>query len=78
MLRSRLAYLMLVPVAFLLMGAPARAAPLADPAPIAVPAGLSAQDVSKAIRSGIVQRGWMMNVITDISRQLQVAAIEHE
>jgi hypothetical protein len=54
--RTRLASLLLVPLALLLMGA----AVLVDPEPIAVPAGLAAKDVSKAIRAGIVQRGWVV------------------
>jgi hypothetical protein len=53
--RTRLASLLLVPLALLLMGAV-----LVDPEPIAVPAGLAAKDVSKAIRAGIVQRGWVV------------------
>ncbi len=59
MARSRLAYLLFIPLAFLLMGA--RGAPLLDPDPINVPAGLTAQDVSKAIRTGIATRGWVPN-----------------
>jgi hypothetical protein len=59
MARSRLAYLLLIPIAFMLMGA--RGAPLVDPDLIAVPAGLAAKDVSKAIRAGIVQRGWVVS-----------------
>ena len=59
MLRSRLAYLLLIPVAFMLMGA--RAAPLLEPDPIAVPAGLTVKDVSKAIRAGVVTRGWVVS-----------------
>jgi hypothetical protein len=54
--RTRFWSLLLVPLAFMLMGA----AVLVDPDPINVPAGLSAKDVSKAIRSGIVQRGWVV------------------
>jgi hypothetical protein len=54
MARTRLASLLLIPLAILLMGA----AVLVDPAPIPVPAKLSPKDVSKAIRSGIVARGW--------------------
>jgi len=136
MIRPHFSHLLLIPVALLLMGA--RTAPLVDPDPIAVPAGLSVKDVSKAIRSGIAQRGWvvskdeggkidavlnlrehtariaiaydakqvrpayvssdnllyqekkgaryihrnyvkwMQNVVTDISRALQVASIQHE
>ena len=59
MARSRLLALLLVPLAVMLMGA--RGAPLVDPAPLAVPAGLTAKDVSKAIRSGIASRGWIVN-----------------
>jgi hypothetical protein len=56
MIRTRLWSLLLIPVAFVLMGA----AVLVDPPPIQVPAGLSTKDVSKAIRSGIVTRGWVV------------------
>src|SRR5262245_47811014 len=59
MARSRLLTLLLVPLAFMLMGA--RGAPLVDPAPLAVPANVSAKDVSKAIRTGIATRGWIVN-----------------
>lgn len=52
----RLLALLLVPVAFMLMGA----AELVDPDPIAVPAGLAAADVAKAIKTGIVRRGWVV------------------
>jgi len=54
--RTCLKSLLLVPLALMLMGA----AVLVDPAPISVPAGLSTKDVSKAIRSGIVSRGWVV------------------
>lgn len=57
--RSRLPLLLLVPLAFLLMGA--RQVPLVDPEPIAVPAGLTAKDVSKAVRLGLAQRGWVVS-----------------
>jgi hypothetical protein len=59
MARSRLLALLLIPIGFLLMGA--RGAPLVDPPPIVVPAGLTAQDVSKAIRAGVATRGWIVN-----------------
>ena len=59
MARSRLLTLLLIPLAFMLMGA--RGAPLVDPAPLAVPAGLTMKDVSKAIRTGIATRGWVVN-----------------
>lgn len=57
MVRTRLASLLLIPLAILLMGA----AVLVDPAPVAVPAKLSMKDVSKAIRTGIVSRGWVIS-----------------
>lgn len=59
MARSRLLTLLLVPLAFMLMGA--RGAPLVDPAPLGVPSGLTAKDVSKAIRAGVASRGWVVN-----------------
>lgn len=52
----RLFALALVPLAFLLMGAHE----LVDPDPIPVPAGVAAADVSKAIKAGIVRRGWIV------------------
>jgi hypothetical protein len=56
MLRTRLATLLLIPLAFVLMGA----AVLVDPSPIPVPHGLSMKDVSKAVRAGLIQRGWVV------------------
>jgi len=57
MVRARFAALLLIPLAFMLMGA--SKIPLVDPDPIAVPAGLKADDVSKAIKAGIASRtGW--------------------
>jgi hypothetical protein len=58
MARSHLAALLLIPLAFMLMGA---RAVLVDPAPIAVPAGLAAKDVAKAIKVGISRRGWVVS-----------------
>jgi hypothetical protein len=58
MARTRLAALLFVPLAFLLMGARAL---IVDPEPIAVPAGISAGDVAKAIKVGIVRRGWVIS-----------------
>ena len=55
MARNRLAVLLLVPLAFMLMGAKAV---LVDPEPISVPAGIAAKDVARAIKVGIVRRGW--------------------
>jgi hypothetical protein len=57
MVRSRVAALLLIPLAFMLMGA---RAVLVDPAPIAVPAGVAAKDVAKAIKVGISRRGWVV------------------
>jgi hypothetical protein len=54
--RRFLALLLVPAVAFMLMGA----AELVDPDPIAVPAGLAAADVAKAITAGIVRRGWVV------------------
>jgi hypothetical protein len=58
MIRTRLTYLLLVPLAFMLMGA--RNIPLVDPAPIAVPAGLSIKEVSAAVRMGLSKRNWIV------------------
>src|SRR5690349_7348368 len=58
MRKTRVGYLFLIPVAFLLMGA--RSVPLVDPDPIAVPSGLTAAAVSKAIRTSITQHGWVV------------------
>src|SRR5262245_10174820 len=55
MVRTRLLALLLIPLAFALMGATA----LIEPPPIPVPAKLTVKDVSKAIRAAIVQRGWV-------------------
>ena len=56
MIASRLRALLLLPVAVLLMAA----APLVDPAPIPVPAGLDDKAVARAIRLGAAQRGWIV------------------
>src|SRR5687768_11484268 len=58
MTRTRLLTLLLVPFAFLLMGA--RGVPLVDPEPIPVPDGIAAADVAKAIKLGIIRRGWIV------------------
>ncbi len=55
--RSRLPALLLVPLAFVLMGA---RAVLVDPEPVSVPAGVALKDVAKAIKVGIVRRGWVV------------------
>jgi hypothetical protein len=56
--RSRLAALLLIPLAFLLMGA--RTMQIEDPPPISVPSNLSLKEVSKAIRTGLSRRDWMV------------------
>jgi hypothetical protein len=58
MVRSRFLALLLVPLAFMLMGG-ATPIPLTEPAPLAVPAGLKAEQVSRAIKLGVTSRtGW--------------------
>ena len=57
MARTRLAALLIVPLAFMLMG---MRAVLVEPEPITVPAGISAADVAKAIKVAIVRRGWVV------------------
>jgi hypothetical protein len=59
MIRTRLTYLLLVPLAFVLMGA--RNIPLVDPAPIAVPAGLTVKEISAAVRTGLSKRNWIVS-----------------
>lgn len=57
-MRSRLLALLLVPLAFMLMGG-AAPIPLKDPDPIAVPAGFSVEQVAKAIKVAVASRtGW--------------------
>jgi hypothetical protein len=51
--RSRL---LLLPLLLLTMAF--RQKPLIDPPPIAVPAGLSAVQVGKAVKGGLIGRGW--------------------
>lgn len=57
MTRKRFAALLFFPLALMLMGA----AVLKDPDPIAVPAGISAADVAKAIKVGVSGRGWTVS-----------------
>jgi hypothetical protein len=58
MARTRLVALLLVPLAFMLMGSKTV---LVDPEPIPVPSGIDAKDVAKAIKVGIVRRGWVVS-----------------
>ena len=66
MSRARVVALLLVPLAFMLMGAKAV---LTDPEPIPVPAGIAAKDVAKAIKVGILRRGWA--VMKDENGQIE-------
>ena len=52
-------YLFLLPVLVLLMAG--RQVPLVDPDPIAVPAGVTAEQVNKAIKAALVGRGWQVS-----------------
>lgn len=56
MRHSRWFALLLLPLLVLLMGA--RAAPLLDPDPVAIPAGLSTEAVQKEIKRALVTRKW--------------------
>ena len=67
MARTRLVALLLVPLAFLLMGSSKVA--LVDPDPIQVPAGVRIQDVARAIRTGLSSRHWM--VTKDENNQIE-------
>jgi hypothetical protein len=57
MMRSRL--LLLLPLLLLTMAF--RQSPLVDPAPIDVPSGMTAVQVSKAVRAGLLGRGWVVS-----------------
>jgi len=54
--RSRLLLLLLLPLLLLTMGL--RQAPLVNPPPIAVPAGMTDVQVGKAIKAALAGRGW--------------------
>jgi len=53
---SRFHLLLLLPLMFLLMGA--RQAPLTDPDPVAVPAGMKIETVEREIKRALIGRGW--------------------
>lgn len=81
MIRTRgWSYLLLLPVFVLLMGA--RQVPLTDPEPIAIPAGMSAQQVVKAIKAGLVGRTWEVTeeqpgrILSTLHLRSHVAKIE--
>jgi hypothetical protein len=50
---------LLLPVLLLLMGA--RQAPLVDPEPIAVPAGVTLPQVTKSIKAALIGRTWVVS-----------------
>lgn len=57
MIRKRgWSYFLLLPVFVLLMGA--RQVPLTDPEPLPVPAGVSSQQIAKAVKAALVGRTW--------------------
>lgn len=58
-MRSRLLLLLLLPLLLLTMGF--RQSPLVDPAPIDVPSGMTAVQVSKAVKAGLLGRGWVVS-----------------
>ena len=59
MTRSRLLLLLLLPMLLLTMAF--RQSPLVDPMPIDVPSGMTAVQVSKAVRAGLLGRGWVVS-----------------
>ncbi len=59
MTRSRLLLLLLLPLLLLTMAF--RQSPLVDPAPIDVPSGMTAVQVSKAVKAGLLGRGWVVS-----------------
>lgn len=52
-------HLLLLPVLILLLAA--RQVPLADPEPLAIPAGLAAAQVAKSIKVALLGRGWVVS-----------------
>ncbi|UXI68696.1 hypothetical protein [Tahibacter amnicola] len=56
MQRNRFWLFLLLPILVLLMAA--RQAPLVNPDPIAIPAGITDTQVSKAVKQALVARGW--------------------
>jgi hypothetical protein len=56
--RSRLLLLLLLPMLLLTMAF--RQSPLVDPAPISVPAGLTAMQVGKAVKAALIGRTWVV------------------
>ena len=59
MTRSRLLLLLLLPLLLLTMAF--RQTPLVDPAPLDVPNGMTAVQVSKAVKAALLGRGWVVS-----------------
>lgn len=63
MLRSRSwSVFLLIPLLALLMAA--RQSPLVDPAPIAIPDGMTEAQVKKSVRAALLGRGWLIDADT--------------
>jgi hypothetical protein len=60
-------------LALLLMAA----APLVDPEPLSVPAGLTLKQVEKAVRVGVVKRGWVITQSNDGSVEATLHLRDH-
>lgn len=79
MFRSRFLPLLLLPLLLLTMAF--RQSPLVDPAPVAVPAGLTDVQVGKAVKAALLGRGWTVtdeqaaSVSAQLSREDWVARI---
>lgn len=79
MFRTRFLLVMLLPLLLLTMAF--RQSPLVDPAPIAVPAGLTDVQVGKAVKAALLGRGWTVageqagSVNASLSRDNWIAKI---
>jgi len=79
MSRSRFLLVLLLPLLLLTMAF--RQSPLVDPAPVAVPAGLTDVQVGKAVKAALLGRGWTVtdeqaaSVSAQLSREDWVARI---
>jgi hypothetical protein len=79
MFRSRFLLVLLLPLLLLTMAF--RQSPLVDPAPVAVPAGLTEVQVGKAVKAALLGRGWTVtdeqsaSVSAQLSREDWIARI---
>ena len=79
MFRSRFLPVLLLPLLLLTMAF--RQSPLVDPAPIAVPAGMTDVQVGKAVKGALLGRGWTVtdqqagSISAQLSRDEWVAKI---